>query len=537
MLAQSIRALKLFILFSRILTQYLWLDFWSRYRSPEANAAAEKRAFRRWGALFRRAALDLQGLIIKVGQFLSTRVDMLPDSFTKELGQLQDAVPGAPFAAVRRQIETELGAQLTALFATFDPEPVAAASLGQVHRAVLKDGSTVAVKVLRPGIERLVATDLAALRRALRFLGRHTRLGRRFDLQAVLAEFEAVTGREMDYRQEAEHMRQFRQNFQGFDGIDVPQPYDDLITRRVLVMEFIDGFRITDRAGLVSAGIAPEPLAGRLIDAYLRQALVDGFVHVDPHPGNFIVRPDGRLVFIDFGMMDRITAEDRAHFADLVKGALTRDLTGVVAAVLKLGFVRPGANTSLLRDALGFLIDRISGVPLAEGPEMDAFLEELREWLYEEPLQFPAKYLFLGRAVGLLAGVSTNLDPSIDWGEVLKAKALPLLAGQAAPGSADRTEAGAAGGFDLKKLIADLLGPQAALTAGLIWEQVKTQGLSLLRLPNLVERTLQEIESGKLQVSVDLSPLTLQLQRQERMQSRLAWAILAAGADITGAIL
>ncbi|MGE5589593.1 MAG: ABC1 kinase family protein [Bacillota bacterium] len=544
MLSQFLRALRIFRLAAGILLEYLWLDFWSERRSPEANRRAEARAFRRWGARLRRAALDLRGLIIKVGQFLSTRVDMLPDTFTRELSQLQDAVPGAPFPAIRRFVESELGAPLPSVFSRFEEEPVAAASLGQVHEAVLKDGQRVAVKVLRPGIERLVATDLSALRRIMWFLHRFTRFGRRFDLPAIMDEFTAGVYREIDYRQEADHMRRFRRNFRGVPGVDVPVPIDTLVTGGVLAMEFVDGFRPTDRSGLVAAGIRPEPLAERLVDAYLKQALVDGFVHVDPHPGNFIIRSDGTLVFIDFGMMDEITPEDRAHFASLTRAALTRDLGGAVSAVEALGFVRPGADRTMLRDALGFLLDRVSGVPLKEGPEMDAFLDDLREWLYEEPLQFPAKYLFLGRAVGLLAGLATNLDPNIQWKDVLVRKALPLLSGGApgdgAPGDTPPNDnSGEADDLaaELRRFLEGLLSPEVRATLQMVWDQVRTQGLALVRLPALLESTLSQIQTGEIRTSIDLSPLANELARQRRVTARLTWAVLVAAAGVSGSIL
>lgn len=532
MFAQMLRSLTIFRLAIRILIEYLWMNFFARFRGPEAIKAAEQRAYRRWGALLRKAALRLQGLIVKVGQFLSARADILPDSFTKELTQLQDAVPGAPFPAVKKLVEAELGAPLDSLFAQFDATPVAAASLGQVHRAVLKDGPTVAVKVLRPGIERLIATDLAALRKILWFLGRFTPIGKRIDLSAVLVEFTAVVDQEIDYRQEVEHLKKFRRNFRLTPGIDVPLPYEHLVTRRVLTMEFIDGLRLTNREGLIAAGLQPKLLAERLVDAYLQQTLVDGYVHVDPHPGNFIARPDGTLVFIDFGMMGTITAEDRKNFTDLTMAALGRDLDKAVDAVIGLGFVRPTADRGMLHGALGFLLDRMGGVPLKEGPEMEDFLADLREWLYDEPLQFPAKYMFLGRAVGLLAGLATGLDPDIRWGDVLRNKALPLLTkGQQADGEQTKAEGG------ILQWLRELLGPKNAMAFDAILAQGKTIGLSLLRLPGELDRALARMETGGLRVQADLSPVTNLLQRQERLFNRLVWAMLAAGGGITGALL
>ncbi|HYG57623.1 MAG TPA: AarF/ABC1/UbiB kinase family protein, partial [Symbiobacteriaceae bacterium] len=241
MVTQFFRSMSLFLVFFRLLADYWWLDFTDRFRSDEARRAAEERAYRRWGRLLRTTALRLRGLIIKVGQFMSARADVLPQAFIGELSALQDSVPAAPFAAIRLRVEAELGAPLESVFAEFEQESQASASLGQVHRAKLKEGPTVAVKVLRPGIERLVATDLSALRRMAAFLQKRTRFGRRFDLEAIMNEFETITYQEMDYRQEAENIRRFRKNFAGVRGIDVPFPMDNLVSQRLLVMEFKTG--------------------------------------------------------------------------------------------------------------------------------------------------------------------------------------------------------------------------------------------------------------------------------------------------------
>jgi len=540
--SQFIRSMSLFWVFFRVLADYWWLDKTDRFRSEEARRAAEERAYRRWGRLLRNTALRLTGLIIKVGQFLSARADVMPAAFIQELSALQDAVPAAPFSAIRKRVEAELGAPIASVFTEFDEIALASASLGQVHKARLAEGQVVAVKVLRPGIERLVATDMAALWKMARFLQKRTKFGRRFDLEAIMEEFETITYQEMDYRQEAENIRRFRKNFAGTRGIDVPFPMDNLVSQRLLVMEYKAGFKLTDRERLLACGIQPEAMAERLIDAYLKQLLVDGFVHVDPHPGNLMAEEDGTLVFVDFGMMGTITPEDRKGFADLAATLLTRDLDGAVRALDGLGFLRRKDGNDPLKKALAFLLDRLSGVKLQPGPEFDQLLEEFREWIYEEPLQFPARYLFIGRAIGLLAGLATSLNPGIDWVKVLKERALPMLDAARTPppgagGGAATGEGPGNQGFDWRKLLNELFGPGAATAADVVLQQAKTTGLSLVKLPGQMERTLNRIESGSVQVQTDLSPLTERLDRQNRYASRLAWALVAAGAGITGAIL
>lgn len=532
-MAQFFRAMSLFLVFFRVLADLWWLDFMERFRSQDGRRAAEERAFRRWGRLLRRTALRLHGLIIKVGQFLSARADVLPETFIRELSSLQDAVPAAPFPAIKRRVEAELGAPLDALFAEFGQQALASASLGQVHSARLAEGQTVAVKVLRPGIEQLVATDMSALWWMARFLQKHTRFGRRLDLEAIMAEFETITLQEMDYRQEAENIRRFRKNFAGVRGIDVPFPMDNLVSQRILVMEYKAGSKLTDRQQLQEWGIDPIALSERLIDAYLKQLLVDGFVHVDPHPGNLMVDEAGTLIFVDFGMMGTITPQDRRGIADLAAALLTRDLDGAVRALGDLGFLRRRDGNDPLKKALAFLLDRFSGVKLQPGPEFDRFLEEFREWIYEEPLQFPARYLFIGRAVGLLAGMATSLNPNIDWVKVLKERALPMLEAARPSSEAD----GEKPGFDWRKLVTDWFGPGAATVVDVALKQVSATGMSLIKLPGQMERTLAKVESGSLQVQTDLSALTDAFERQGRYANRLAWALVAAGAGIAGAIL
>lgn len=413
---------------------------WSFWRDARAVARAQRMQapgqaqpeidaiYRRGGERFRRTALSLGGLIIKVGQFLSARTDLLPLAFTRELQQLQDQVPAASFDSIHREMEAAWGRPPAEVLVRIDPVPVAAASLGQVHRAVLVDGGeTVAIKVRRPGIEALAAVDLRALGWVVAALQRWTRVGRRLDLRSVFAEFRQLVGRELDYTQEAENLRRFREDFADIPAIRVPREYPQYVCKTVLVMEFVSGVKLTDADGLAALGCDRKELAVQLVQSYLRQMLMTGLIQLDPHPGNFLVDESHRLIFLDFGMMAQLSDAERRGMIGLVEAAVARHPGGVVRAMDDLGFLRPHANRPLLNRAIASLIDRIAGIELTQGPAMDRMVADLQDFLYEEPLQFPAAYMFLGRALGMLFSRVNDLDPKLNWLDLLRNEALPMI--------------------------------------------------------------------------------------------------------------
>lgn len=484
-----------------------------RHLPPADFDRLQEQMLRRQAIRLRETALELQGLLIKLGQFLSTRVDVLPESFTHELAGLRDLVPPVPWAAAHAQIEREFARPLATVFADIDPQPLASASLGQTHRAVLLDGRIVAVKVQRPGVEELIAIDLDAVKTVVRLARRWTSIDRRVDLMALYGELERTTGEELDYVQEAAYAEQFAANFEQQNDVVVPAVHRDVSTRRVLVMEFMEGHPVDDRAALLAAGLRPAEVAERIVRTYLQQVLRDGFFHADPHPGNVFVAFDGRLIYLDFGMMGTITPSDRRAMGRFVSGVIRRDLEALVGAMRDLGFLRPHADAETLKRGLTVVLDRLSGVPLSQpnSAEFQEFLDDMREFLRSEPFQIPTQYAFLGRAVGILLGVTSALDPKIDLVKLLREHALRYLDPAAQEG------AGAAAGL-----------------GGVDWQRIASEardlGLLLYRLPHRIDRLLERAENGDLRVRIDLGTVGRRLDERNRVLERLVRAVLTLGA-------
>ncbi|HWQ91387.1 MAG TPA: AarF/ABC1/UbiB kinase family protein, partial [Clostridia bacterium] len=253
---------------------------------------------------------DLERLgptFVKLGQLLSSRSDLLPDHYLKSLARLQDKVKPFPYQDVEFTIETELGTRINKAFSHFDPTPLAAASLGQVHRAALHDGRPVVVKVQRPDITRQIEQDFAALEQIASFLNRHTRFGRHYQVDKILTEFETTIAHELDYCREAANMNTLRGNLTEFPRIEIPKPVEGYTTRKILTMNFIEGIKITELSPLTRLDLAGDDLAEQLFRAYLKQILLDGIFHADPHPGNVLLTLDHRVALLDLGMVGYTT--------------------------------------------------------------------------------------------------------------------------------------------------------------------------------------------------------------------------------------
>jgi predicted unusual protein kinase regulating ubiquinone biosynthesis (AarF/ABC1/UbiB family) len=404
----------------------------------------------RYAREYRELAVQMGGVLIKVGQFLSARADVLPVEITDELSGLQDEVPPEDFNAIRKLIEAELGGSLSEKFAEFDETPLAAASLGQVHRAIMfprqvnqdHDWLDVVVKVQRPDIETVIATDLAALRTVGNWTMRYEPIRRRADAPSLLAEFSRILYEEIDYLAEGRNAETFSENFKDLSGVRIPGVAWSLTTRRVLTLEDVYAIKITDYEELKAAGVSLAEVAARVFDVYLYQIFENGFFHADPHPGNLFIEPvlsngdgDGgwTLTFVDFGMVGHVPPGARAGLRELTIGLATKDSARMVKAFQMLNVLLPGADLDLIAQAEAKVFDRFWGKTMDElrdipFEEMHEFAKEFRELVYEMPFQVPQDIVFLLRTVAILSGICTGLNPNFNFWESLIPYASQLLA-------------------------------------------------------------------------------------------------------------
>ena len=421
---------------ARIYAGYKSIQLWSRIAGDARKEERYRRQDGRAARALYRSAVRLQGMLIKACQFIATRADVLPDAWVDTLSGLHDHVPPRPFAAIRERVERELGRPLDAVFAEFDPQPLASASLAQVHAARLHDGRRCAVKVQYPGIEGIVRADLRNLAVILRVLAW---LEHDFDFRVLMREAFKYIPMELDFEHEADNCETIARNLAARADVVVPRVYREFSTRRVLVMELIEGIKITDVAALERAGIDKQAVAQKLMEVFCEQVLRDGFFHADPHPGNVMVQPGPRLVLLDFGLAKDFPPRFRDGIVRLTFSILTVDNAGIAAAFEQLGFrTRDGSPETLITLAnllLGNTIRR--GRAYADKQLIEEFSEELPRALRVNPIvEVPADVLLVTRVMGLLSGLGKTLDSRVDLFATIMPYAQRLLAPAAGDASA-----------------------------------------------------------------------------------------------------
>ncbi len=513
----------------RFAARYLVQTWWYELILPRiglGGVATRTRAarMRRIARRFHLLAVDLGGLMIKVGQFMSTRLDILPPEITQELEGLQDEVPAVPFDQIRALAESELGVSLERAFSFVDPTPLAAASLGQAHRARLSDEDAaetglrdVVLKIQRPGIERIVNVDLRALRRVGGWLSRVRLVSDRVDMPALVEEFALTSLEEIDYLHEALNAERFAENFAEDPRVSVPELVWERTTRRVLTLQDVTAIKINDLDGLRAAGIDPREVAGDFAAVMFDQLFVHGFFHADPHPGNIFVTPlpgaDGRawkFTFIDFGMMGEVPASLRKGLRTLFIAAASRDGKGMVAGIRDVGVLLPSADTAELERAMTTLFARFGGMGFSELQDVDprefrAFAVEFGDIVRSLPFQLPENFLLIIRAMSLTSGMCSTLDADFNIWDAVEPYSAQLI----------RAEGG--------NLVQDLAKRAMSLAS------------TVARLPQRVDDLVTQIDEGR--VVVQNPRLERRMASLERATRRIVSAILFAALLIGGILL
>ena len=502
--------------FARVIIR---LIFWElvipflRFRSLTTRTRKDR--LRKIAVQFRSQATDMGGVMIKVGQFLSSRVDVLPEEITKELADLQDEVAPENFEDILQLAETELGASLSEFFVEFDPEPLAAASLGQVHRAKLHKPvngfDQVVVKVQRPNIEAIIQTDLAALETVGRWIRRFKTISKRVNVPALLKEFSDITFEEIDYLAEGDNAETFAANFKDRPGIKVPKVVWAHTTKRVITLENVKAIKITDYESIAAAGISKAEVAQRLFETYLQQIFEDGFFHADPHPGNLFVAPvpyeidnnkqNWTLTFVDFGMVGKVPPNLRAGLREMAIGIGTQNPDRLITSFQMLGVLMPEADTDRIKELIVTEFERYGGKSMTELQQIrfDEIRElaiEYRDLIVYMPFQMPAKLLFLFRCVGILSGICTGLNPDFNvW------KGIEPFA---------------------KKIITE----ETTKNWHYWLQELVIYGLTIIRLPQRLDTVLNKMERGDM--AVNTPSLNQYAARIERPTLRITNAIVFA---------
>jgi predicted unusual protein kinase regulating ubiquinone biosynthesis (AarF/ABC1/UbiB family) len=504
------RAIRALVIWRAVLTLLVLLWWDGQSWTYRGGATRERRAERQQqrAQWLTRQLLELGSAFIKLGQLLSSRPDILPAGWVSELASLQDNVPAFSFDRVQTVLEEELG-QRCAEVIDLDPQPLGAASLAQVHRASLRSGRQVVLKVQRQGLDRRFRLDLDVMQQVAAVMQRHPTWGRGRDWPAMARECRRVLLRELDFRVEAQYAARFRQQFLDDELIRIPGVIWELSTRRVLCLDYLPGIKINDREAMLEAGINPSDVAEIGAASYLKQLVRFGFFHADPHPGNLAVASDGALIYYDFGMMGVLSDGLRRRLGSMVRAAAARDSAALVAELQAAGLIGTEIDVGPVRRLVRVMLQDALTPPFSSNV-IDKLSGDLYDLVYGQPFRLPVELIFVMRALSTFEGVGRSLDPAFSLVSIAKPYLLPLM-----------TSSGS-GTNDLFNELGRQVGALSSKAVG---------------IPRRLDESLERLEQGDLQLQVRLGESDRQFRRMIVAQQSIGQAVLLGCLALATAIV
>jgi predicted unusual protein kinase regulating ubiquinone biosynthesis (AarF/ABC1/UbiB family) len=472
---------------------------------------AEQRVAPEEAAKAEELANDLEKLgptFVKLGQLLSTRVELMPRAYIEALARLQDKVEPFAFDEVEKTVSSELGVRLSKAFADFDIKPMASASLGQVHAAVLRSGQRVAVKVQRPGIREAMVEDLEALEEIATFLDEHTEFGKRYEFRQMLEQFRKSLLRELDYRQEANNLLTLRKQLAGFERVIVPAPISDYSTSRVLTMEYVHGKKVTDLSPLARMEFDGAGLAEEMFRAYLEQILVHGFFHADPHPGNVFITDDYRIALIDLGMVGRITPRLQEELLQLLLAIAEGRGEEAADVAIKIGDRKPDFNKKEFTARISEIVAQQKTMTV-EQMEVGRLVLEVTQTAAQCGIRVPAELTMLGKTLLNLDQVGRALAPEFDPNASIRRNAAEILQ---------------------QRLM-------KSLSPGNLFSGVLEMKDFLARLPARLNKIFEAISNNQLKVSVDAIDEKMLMTGFQKVANRITVGLIVAALIVGAAML